>query len=140
MHLRRIGTVWQEDTRGEGFLENDPSGIAFYRIRSSIRVDLGDRPAETVKRDEFFRMRNGAEFQCQAEGNIEVSADYAWNGTEVRVRIDNRPARLVRSCRPSGFPQPTKDIGASSTTFALRHDKLVAVSPPRARSVLIPVQ
>jgi len=141
-HLFRIGTVWQETSVDEGFLENDPKGVAFFRIGTKVRVELAEdgKTRENIVRDELFRMRDGAEYHCVARGSVSGSAQYLREGYEIRVVLANAPGSLPRQCKESGFPVTAKEISEVSVLFALRSDRLVAIRPAHVHSVLLPIQ
>jgi hypothetical protein len=141
-HLLRIGTLWEERSLDEGFLENDPQGISFFRVETVLKIKLegGGKASEAIERIELFRMRSGGEFHCEARGTVDARAVYSRAGDELRVAIENGEAALPRSCREPGFPVPGKNVSRGNTVFALRAERLVAIDPPRSRAVLLPLQ
>src|SRR3954452_12060184 len=50
VHLRRIGKVWREEVEDEGLPDRDPE-IAFFRIRTVLRVELADDGKSTESID-----------------------------------------------------------------------------------------
>ncbi len=141
-HLLRIGSVWEERGLEEGFLENDPQGIAFYRVESVSRVTFvrGGAARQAITRHELFKTKAGAEHHCESTGTVEARVAYRREGHELRVVLENGEAALPRSCREPGFPVPAKRVARGTTVFALRSERLVAIDPPRSRAVLLPVQ
>lgn len=142
VHLLRIGAVWEERGLEEGFLEDDPQGVAFYRVESVSRVTFvrGGAARQAITRHELFKTKAGAEFHCESTGTVEARAAYRREGRELRVALENGEAALPRSCREPGFPVPAKRVARGTTVFALRSERLVAIDPPRSRAVLLPVQ
>lgn len=141
-HLKQIGTLWVEDATDDGLLENDPNGIASFHVHTRVEVKLtgGKTAHEKIVRDEAFRLKGGDRFECKVSGDFDVNVAYAWEGTEVRLWLANPEVRIPRVCAKSGFPVAQKILGAAETIYALRSDQLVAISPPRSRSVLLPIQ
>jgi hypothetical protein len=140
--LLRIGTVWEERSVDEGFLENDPQKISFFRIETVLRVTVspGGKVSEAIERAELFRTRAGTEFHCAAKGVVAGRATYTRVGDEVRVALENAEASLPRECREPGFPVGGKALPRATTVFALRNERLVAIDPPLSRAVLLPLQ
>lgn len=140
-HVRRIASVWRETLEDEGLPDGDPE-LSFFRIRRSLRVELtdGGGARETIERTELFKMRDGFEYHCITKGSIEGHARYQSVGGEIHVALSNELTRLPRDCREGGFKKKWKDVPAGTTTFALRSDRLIAIDPPLARSVLLPAQ
>jgi hypothetical protein len=141
-HLLRIGKIWQERSLDEGFLENDPQGMAFFRIETLTKVTFspGGKAEETIARTEYFKTKSGAEFHCEAKGVVPAVVTFSRTPEEIRVSIENGEASLPRTCREPGFPVGGKQIPRGRTVFALREERLVAVDPPRSRAVLLPMQ
>jgi hypothetical protein len=140
--VRAIARVWQETTVDQGFLEGDPNGVVSFRIESRVRVELDKdgRAREQVVRQELFRMRDGREFHCVAEGVVAGAARYRRQRDEIRVDLSNGGGKLPRRCQEPGFPVLSKDVPPAKVTFALRSERLIAVDPPHVRATLLPAQ
>jgi hypothetical protein len=141
-YVRRIGTVWGEVTRHEGFLENDPNGITSFRVQTDVKITLGQGSSatETIRREEEFETRTGEVFHCVAQGTVPGEARFTWVAGEVHVTIEKAAGRLPRSCKEPGFPSRVKETPSGVTEFVLRSERLVAIAPARARNVLLPLQ
>lgn len=141
VHVLRVASVWREIVEDEGIPAGEPE-ITFFRIRTEVRVELGAGGAvrEAIDRTELFRMRDGFEYHCLTRGVLPATARYEAIAGEIHVTISNVAARLPRECREPAFAKKSKDLPAGSTVFALRSDRLVAIEPARARTVLLPVQ
>lgn len=141
VHVRRIAKVWREIIDEEGIPSSEPE-ISLFRIRTEMRVELGEGGVvrEAIDRTELFRMRDGFEYHCVTRGVVPATAHYDNVLGEIRVTISNAAARIPRECREPAFAKKSKDLTAGSTVFALRSDRLVAIEPARARTVLLPVQ
>lgn len=142
-HIHRIGTVWEERTAADGFM-SPPSDIDRFRIESRMELTIGDPAATTAKelveRTETFTMRNGRTYHCSATASTTARVAYAWRGTQPELRLDSPAVLLARRCAEPGYPYPEKRLDPATVTFVLRDDRLVAVEPPLAKSVLVPIR
>ena len=141
--LRRVATVWRQDSEDSGLLQGDPNGVASFSVRTKMRLTLnpdGATAKEEIERDERFELTTGDRFVCKAKGEVAAAARYAWREHDVMVTIENREARLPRRCDHFGFPVETKLVAPHATTFLLESDQLVSTEPLRTRDVLVPAQ
>jgi hypothetical protein len=139
--VRRVSQRWFELVEEEGFLSNDPMGVVSYEVKVNRRVELGEgaKAAESVEREELFRMTTGKEFHCKSKGALPAEVTYTWKNGEVHVLLDRGAGQLPRDCAEPGFPVPAKEVRRARTLFVLRGDRLVAIEPATARSVLLPM-
>lgn len=137
-----MGTSWEARFRDNG-LRSEPSKITVFTVDglSTLDLTLGKAVArEGLLLEENFRMRDGRQFACRAEGVLQVQVRYFLKGDEPAVEITRPVSELTRHCDQPGFPEPTVNLGNTSSSFLLREEQLMGFDPPLEKRTYIPVQ
>jgi hypothetical protein len=137
-----IGSSWEARYQDNG-LRSEPSKISVFALRGLSALDLtqGQPIAhESVVLEETFKMRDGRQFGCRAEGVLQVQVRFFRKGEEPAVEVTRPDVALARHCDQPGFPEPTVSVGNNKSSYLLREEQLVAFEPPLEKRSYIPVQ
>lgn len=137
-----IASSWEARFKETG-LRSEPSKISVFNMSglSTLDLSLGNPVArEGLLLEETFRMRDGRQFVCRAEGVLQVQVRFFNKGDEPAVEVTRPTTNLTRHCDQPGFPEPTVSLGSTSSSFLLRDEHLVGFDPPLEKRSYIPVQ
>jgi hypothetical protein len=140
--IQAIAVSWEARFKDNG-LRSEPSKISVFTVNGLSTLDF--TPGKPVAREgllleETFRMRDGRQFVCRVEGVLQVQVRYFHKGDEPAVEVTRPVTELTRHCDQPGFPEPTVNIGSTSSSFLLREEHLMGFDPPLEKRSYIPVQ
>jgi hypothetical protein len=137
-----LGTTWEARYQENG-LRSEPSKISVFALNGLSALDLVQgKPVahESVVMEETFKMRDGRQFGCRAEGVLQVQVRYFRKGDEPAVELTRPDVALARHCDQPGFPEPMVGAGNSKSSYVLRGERLMAFDPPLEKRSYIPMQ